>query len=1699
MDWDAQAFDHLRGRALRLRNAKAPVDGTMRVEVGEMPGWTRRLGRGVRRVLAGTVAPVLVAGVLAAAVPGGAQAATARAAGGAASGRKAGGPVALSAFAASAQAKKTGKPVVASALTTPTSVTTAKPGGIFTATESLVPVRAFRSGKWQALNPALHENANRTVSPAVTTGGLMLSGGGSGPLAVLSSHGRSMSLWWPGRLPVPALSGATATYANVLPGVNLAVTADAQGGLSDVLVIKDAAAAANPALRSLRLRVSAPGLKVTANRAGNLRVAASAKAEPVFTAQPPQMWDSAPPAAGTVVPGQNGALLAKPSGLPAYSSQAGPGAAARVWQVPLSVAGNTITLAPPHAALAARGAVYPLYIDPSFEPDPVNENNSAWTEVQSGFPNNTADWDESSNLQVGLCDFSYCNGMGVARSFFAMPMPPELTTSTSINSADIYMTENWAPSCTKETIELRPTGGIGTGTSWNNQPGWSSTTLSQVAGFGYPGCNPPDGYYTNDITWNVASVIAGDAGHVGSQTWGLMAGSESDDRYWKQFNSGSSAITMSVSYHNPPKQPAALQNSPAGACKTSVGSESAIGADDVTLSAVVGDVDNGNGDDSLTTTFTVINGTTSHNLTVNSGNAAGGLTVSYTIPRTTIEGWSSGSTAYHWYATTKDAGSPVLTSQQSETCYFLFNPQGPAAPGVSLPPPTVTIGTAFSETFSPPSGCGSPTSPCPVSYTYQLGVSAPVTVSVNNAPAPGDWTGNITMTQVGPAQLTVYGVANGGTPGTSSTQEVTGDPPSSPYPDGYFTGGSYPSLLTKGPGADPSLWLSAGTGNGTLAPAVDIGSLGTGINPGGDNGPADWANAEVLHGEFTGNGVEDVMAYYPPGTSNAGNGTIIEGPGDASPLMPVSGKLWNISNVPLVDPTYVNPTDNPSILVGAGDAGEQATGADDLIGILGDTSGSDTYELDLFSVSGACQGGNVVGQYSYCATLSTTAPDGTMDWNNYALATVQPGGNPNATAADTVVLFALDKATGALYESVNPTCTATVTSGCEAGSSSTLIGMPGSTWTTISTPWGSNAPSLVSADVNSAGSIELWTLSGSAATPYKLSGTTLTLENSGAPLASSQHDWQLTDGNSYAQGSGATTATDSISGASAAISSACTISCFWQDDDFFGTVANLDGVTGGSNPVYSYIAPPAGIIPSTATSASISLWFKTTAANGVLVSYNGSPPSNGNITANYDPVLYVGTDGKLQSEWWPAGLLSSKAQVDDGVWHHVVLIDNGSRQTLTLDGVTQGTSSGAASFTYATPGYLDFGFGYLGGNWPDELHYQQNGTTAYPTDFVGQLADVTLNPPGTSSQACSPFQAMQIDGGTYDIEDNTWTGTACLQTDEGDDFTVSSASISSTGSPGGYPEIWSGCHIGSCTVGDGQAGQLPIQVSDLGDMTSSWTTTLPTTGTYNAQYNVWFNTTATPTGQPNGGLIEISPGENGLTHGTSVATIDGTSWYVSQFTETANGVTFPVVVYQRVTQTTSLSNLDLRNFTRDAVVRGVVSPSSYLTSVEAGYAIWQGSGSPGLSTSSFSVNPATGTPTGPVVTALSATKCINDAASGTTVGNPINIYDCNGTGGGAQNWAVSMDGTIQVTINGTTMCMGLLNNAPTSGTDVALETCNGSTTEIWEPGAAGALWNEASNLCLADPQSNLTNGTQLIISSCDGGSEQNWTLPTNAP
>src|SRR6266700_2285110 len=77
---------------------------------------------------------------------------------------------------AAEQARRTGKPVTVSSLTTPTSVTHALPDGRFELTTSAAPVRAWAGAGWHALDAALRRNRDGTWSPTLAPSAVTVSG-----------------------------------------------------------------------------------------------------------------------------------------------------------------------------------------------------------------------------------------------------------------------------------------------------------------------------------------------------------------------------------------------------------------------------------------------------------------------------------------------------------------------------------------------------------------------------------------------------------------------------------------------------------------------------------------------------------------------------------------------------------------------------------------------------------------------------------------------------------------------------------------------------------------------------------------------------------------------------------------------------------------------------------------------------------------------------------------------------------------------------------------------------------------------------------------------------------------------------------------------------------------------------------------------------------------------------------------------------------------------------------------------------------------------------------------------------------------------------------------------------------------------------------------------------------------------------------
>jgi RHS repeat-associated protein len=176
-----------------------------------------------------------------------------------------------------------------------------------------------------------------------------------------------------------------------------------------------------------------------------------------------------------------------------------------------------------------------------------------------------------------------------------------------------------------------------------------------------------------------------------------------------------------------------------------------------------------------------------------------------------------------------------------------------------------------------------------------------------------------------------------------------------------------------------------------------------------------------------------------------------------------------------------------------------------------------------------------------------------------------------------------------------------------------------------------------------------------------------------------------------------------------------------------GPLAGSAATAAGFNGTSSLVSLPNSLVAN-GSYQSVSLWFKTTAANGVLFSYQADPVANGTTLANYTPALYIGSSGKLHGEFWYAGGVDgmvSSAPVTDGQWHHVALTGSGGTQSMYLDGTAVGTKTGLIQM-YGTGGGLHgyLGAGFIGHAWPDQVHNGENlGSVQH---FSGSIAEVSF-------------------------------------------------------------------------------------------------------------------------------------------------------------------------------------------------------------------------------------------------------------------------------------------------------------------------------------------------------------------------------------
>ncbi|MCX4811803.1 DNRLRE domain-containing protein [Streptomyces sp. NBC_01239] len=520
-------------------------------------------------IAAATIAALLTPGLIALPAPAAERTAAAGTSAAGASGTSS-----LSTNAAQAKAKKSGKAVEIQSLRDERSTTVANPDGTFTTTEYVQPVRTRVDGKWTDIDTTLVKQKNGTYAPKAALSAMAFSGGGDTTFAEIEKDGRSLSLDWPGKLPEPAIDGSTATYKNVLDGVDLKVTASADG-FSHVLVVKDAEAAAIPELQELQLPVDTSSLDLKETEGGGLEATDTGAGGAVFEAPQPLMWDSSHGAAQ------------KPA---AEETTQTPPEGAQVADVGVDVTSDTMTLTPDAGLLSADDTVYPVYIDPVVK----TANRSSWTMVSSHYSTSEF-WKFDDDEGVGLCpsDVSArCSSASdVKRQFFAIPTGG--FEGKDIVSAEFAVTQVFTYSSSAREVQLarvNSTGAsaISSATNWSNQPSSKATVDTQSTTQTAGSCTSTNQNVRFDTTSTVQT--AADKGWD-TTTFRLKAGSESDTSYWRRFCGNAH---LEVTYNRPPLEPVQddLQMKPGGTCEYGSATEHYV-TDAPRVSAVIRDYDHG--------------------------------------------------------------------------------------------------------------------------------------------------------------------------------------------------------------------------------------------------------------------------------------------------------------------------------------------------------------------------------------------------------------------------------------------------------------------------------------------------------------------------------------------------------------------------------------------------------------------------------------------------------------------------------------------------------------------------------------------------------------------------------------------------------------------------------------------------------------------------------------------------------------------------------------------------------------------------------------------------------------------------------------------------------------------------------------------------------------------------------------------------
>lgn len=380
-------------------------------------------------------------------------------------------PLAASEARAFDLAKTSGKRVEIIDRRTEYSETYATPDGNLTQRQATLPIWTRHGSVWRKTDTAVTSHEDGTLGPT-SSFGIAFSKGGDGPLVAMDRGGKKLALTWPGTLPEPVVEGNTALYKAVLPGVDLKLIAEVNG-FAQHLLVTTPEAAANPALKTIKLAVTSEGVTLDDDAADRL-LAKDPDGNIVFSAPKPKMWEQpAEPEAPAPTVKTTSTATAFSSAALATDTET-----PDLQHAPVSadVTGNTLTLTP-DPALLANANQFPLVIDPIF----TGGYTEKWATVYSATPDADYPWGSGWNSsnpadepRVGY------NGSGNTQSFFAMNTHGLYGATILDATFAVEQTHSWGcdPGAAGPT-ELWTSKDITTTPTWNTRNNYWGHWLAQ--------------------------------------------------------------------------------------------------------------------------------------------------------------------------------------------------------------------------------------------------------------------------------------------------------------------------------------------------------------------------------------------------------------------------------------------------------------------------------------------------------------------------------------------------------------------------------------------------------------------------------------------------------------------------------------------------------------------------------------------------------------------------------------------------------------------------------------------------------------------------------------------------------------------------------------------------------------------------------------------------------------------------------------------------------------------------------------------------------------------------------------------------------------------------------------------------------------------------------------------------------------------